>query len=235
MTNKPVGKLALHTEYAGVGRAVRGLDSNNFSLLHQEIHLAAYAAVRTCCSSPRQLPAAIVFTGFGGQGTGGAGRDAVTAGDTAAVLKDLAKGQADGCTNTPVPQGEGAVTLNLIAGANAAAAENTLGRIVVEKLAGLVLGPRLLGPFETRLFYAVVHGQFVQFTAAHGGAGETVSIVIGQKQFNDDAPKTGDPFIHRRYLHALAAESSAGELEVLDPLDFNSADSARSSGARCFR
>ena len=139
---------SLDAERPLVGRGVPvGGDLDHLAVAHVQVKVAAHAAVGARRRDLRRLPVAslavAVLLGQGARGTNG---DALSAEDAVAVLQAGVKGSGHLGAEAAVHHGDGVDRLDLIAGADAAAAADALLHVPQDEGIALIRGNRWRSP-----------------------------------------------------------------------------------------
>ena len=160
------------------------------------------------------------------EGAGGAGHDALAAGDAVHLGQVPVKGAADVGVKAAVVGADDAHLLGLAAHGGAPAAEDALG-VVPHQVEGGVLdaGQQLVVGIAHRVD-PQVGGQLAQLTLGVAGAGQAVHPVVGEDELQGQLPGVAHPAGVGIDLHALAHGVDAGGHQALGPLDLHHADAA---------
>ena len=158
----------------------------------------------------------------------GAGNNALTAVDAGCFSEVLFERAADLGVVTAVYSADGTDALELVAGSNAAAAEDTLVVVTNEGNGGLVKrdGDLLVGVGEAVFVSVVVLGQLLEFAAGGTDAGETFLFVSGENQLDVGLSCSSDLGGVGLDFHAFGDGVNAGSNHAAGAGYFNKAETA---------
>ena len=239
---QPVGMVqelpaesSLDAEHALVGRGVPGGgDFDHFPVVHVQVEVAAHAAVGARRGDLRRLPvASLAVAVLFGQGARGTNGDALPAEDAVAVLHAGVKGSGHLGAESAIHHGEGVDRLDLVAGANAAAAADALLHVPQDEGIALIGGEQVAFADKRRLLDSVLVDQILELAMAAHLAGHAVVGVVGEKQLQDEL--AGGAHLGRigLDLHPLGDGEGAGGLQYPHPFDLNQAETTGPLRGQC--
>ena len=161
-----------------------------------------------------------------GESAGGAGHNALAAGDAVHLGQIPVEGAADVGVEAPVVGADDAHLLGLAAHGGAPAAEDAFG-VVPHQVGGggLNLGGHVVVGVPHRVD-AQVAGQLEQLAVAVAGAGEAVHPVVGEDQLQGELAGLAYPLRVGVDLHPLGHGVDAGGHQALGSLHLHHADAA---------
>ena len=225
---------ALDAGQAVVGWTFGALDVDDLVVLHDEVELAARAAVRAGGAHAMRLPGAIVSAALDGEGARRARLRAVAARLAHRRLPVLAERRQDSRAHAAVAGAQGVVARELVARADAALAADAQVGVVGEERVAVEDGLVFLRARVGGLGHAVVTAQILQLAGAVFGAREAEvrrgQAVVGDEQLQDalalrdDARRVGED------AHPVLDLRVAGRDERVLALELDRADAARADG-----
>ena len=230
--DKVITGLTLDAEQTLVGLAVQRLCAYDRIVLHLQLQLAAHTAVGTGSGDLLGLKGTNAHLGFGQQGTHGANRNTVAAGDTVGAPDQLVKGRCDLCLKAPAGDADGSFAVELLADIDTALAQNTLIGIVSKEFVGIIDGVFVSDTLKAGLLHTVLVAQVLQLAVAVFAAAEAVGFVGGQHQIQNRS-SGGDDLLGLGEDHvALGHRGGAGGEQLGIALDLHKADPAGCLGSQ---
>ena len=161
-----------------------------------------------------------------GDGTDGAGVDALSAEGTAGVSQRNHAGGTDLGGKSAAVAGQSADGLNFVTDGFAAAAHDTFRKIAHDRFAGIINVKMVLGAGKGDFLDAEFSSQNTQFAVLVLGAGETLLGVIAEHQFQNGAAGIQSALAVGVDHHAFHDRSGAGGSQVAAAFNFHHANTA---------